>query len=175
MLIHPVAPARRPGPVRRALQQAPATSEPGPAPTPRRGRRACRRQPCLRAGPPQADPQRADQRILAGCVAQTAFPSGTGSRDGDAEALGEALSKQRCKSARPSRLVVDMAQSSESRMSRCLNGWMWRALVPHPVCRQWIIDRPAPARTSSSERLVDRRRALLNRGGLRQSDFHDGR
>jgi hypothetical protein len=44
----------------------------------RHGHRASGRQPRLGAGPSQEDPQRTDRRILAGSVARTAFPSGTG-------------------------------------------------------------------------------------------------
>ncbi len=77
--LQPAAPAGRPGRVRHALQRSPAAPQPSPTPAKRREHRASRpRGPGLGTGPSQEDPERTDKRVLAGSVARTAFPSGTG-------------------------------------------------------------------------------------------------
>jgi lysophospholipase L1-like esterase len=57
--------------------------EPRSTSTRRHGHRTRRRRPRLCSGPPQEDPQRTNQRILAGSLARTAFSSGTASKPAD--------------------------------------------------------------------------------------------
>ncbi len=74
----PTAPGGRPRRTCHPRRRPPATPEPGSAPAHRRGATRAGHRPQRGAGPAKENPQRADQRVFAGSVAESELSSGTG-------------------------------------------------------------------------------------------------